>query len=258
MRKRYPLHATQPQQPEPPLLLGAVLLLIFCHCSAYEPIDKIFINCGSADNSTSSSGLLWIGDNNPNHYLLDHQKSLNCTANYTFEVPYNTARLSLSEFSYSFPVSEGPKFVRLHFYSYDYDKYLEKKDYVGDQIFPRSDALFSVTSGRFTLLQNFSVSLTADYLNSSSFYQEFCVVVDNNQRLNLTFTPINDSLNAYALINGIEIVSMPPDLYYNNGTLTGPHSFNFIGNDGNPLTSFRKNNGNPSTLNYSYALQTVS
>jgi hypothetical protein len=45
--------------------------------------------------------------------------------------------------------------------------------------------------------------------------KEFCINVEGNQKLNLTFIPLSTSSgNFYAFINGIEIVSMPEHLYY--------------------------------------------
>ncbi|PKI69845.1 hypothetical protein CRG98_009720 [Punica granatum] len=220
MKKRYFLQTTHPP---PSLLLSAILLLQLCRCSsAYIPVDKIFINCGSTPDDSDNQGRLWIGDDGPKYSPLDHQKSLNSKANVPLgsisQVPYTTARLSRSEFSYSNPVTAGPKFVRLHFFPFDYN-----------QNFSRSDALFSVTSSPFTLLWNFSAPLVADYLSNPLFYKEFCLVPD-----------------AYALINGIEIVSMPLDLYYGNGTVDGFREVEFLGNNGYPLT-----------LNYTHALETV-
>ncbi|PKI69842.1 hypothetical protein CRG98_009717 [Punica granatum] len=218
MKKRYFLRASHPP---PSLLLATILLLLLCRCSAYRSTNEIFISCGSADDSPTPDRL-WIGDDDPKYSPLDHQKSLTFKANVPLssisQVPYTTARLSRSEFSYSIPVTAGPKFIRLHFFPFDYN-----------QNFPRSDALFSVTSGPFTLLWNFSAPLVADYLRNPLFSKEFCLVPD-----------------AYALINGIEIVSMPPDLYYGNGTVGGRREVEFLGNWGNPLT-----------LNYTNALETV-
>ncbi|OWM84723.1 hypothetical protein CDL15_Pgr027510 [Punica granatum] len=237
MKKRYFLQTTHPP---PSLLLSAILLLQLCRCSsAYIPVDKIFINCGSTPDDSDNQGRLWIGDDGPKYSPLDHQKSLNSKANVPLgsisQVPYTTARLSRSEFSYSNPVTAGPKFVRLHFFPFDYN-----------QNFSRSDALFSVTSSPFTLLWNFSAPLVADYLSNPLFYKEFCLVVEDNQKLNLTFTPSTEQPDAYALINGIEIVSMPLDLYYGNGTVDGFREVEFLGNNGYPLT-----------LNYTHALETV-
>ena len=43
---------------------------------------------------------------------------------------------------------------------------------------------------------------------------EFYVNVEDNQRLNITFIPSPTSPDAYAFINGIEVVSMPSNPYY--------------------------------------------
>ncbi|KAK4751851.1 hypothetical protein SAY87_020649 [Trapa incisa] len=240
--KRYCTGAVLPQQPplRKLLVVGAVLhliLLLLCLCSAddvhvYTPIDQIFVNCGSDGDSITSDGRSWAGDVNSKYSLLDSRKSLTNKASTqpsgVDQVPYTTARLSRSEFSYSFPVTAGPKFLRLHFFSSTYNQNLS-----------RSDAVFSVTSGRFTLLHNFSVSLVADNLEllggGRSFFREFCVLIKDSQRLNLTFTPSTDASNSYALVNGIEIVSMPSDLYYSNSS-HGSRDLNFLGNNGNPLT----------------------
>ncbi|XVE86201.1 hypothetical protein DITRI_Ditri18aG0016800 [Diplodiscus trichospermus] len=112
-------------------------------------------------------------------------------------VPYLTARISKSQFTYMFPVTAGQKFIRLHFYPADYHG------------FDRSNNFFSV---KVALLNNFSASLTADYLGEASFVKEFCVSLRQNQSLNITFTP--SMTTSYAFINGIGIVSMPTNLYY--------------------------------------------
>ncbi|XP_021802116.1 receptor-like protein kinase FERONIA, partial [Prunus avium] len=116
-------------------------------------------------------------------------------------VPYKRARLSRSEFTYTFPLTTGHKFIRLYFYPASY----------GDD-FDRSNTLFSVKTGGFTLLHDFNTSLTADASRMKTIYREFCVSIEEGEEsLNITFTP---SPNAYAFINGIEIVSMPSTLYY--------------------------------------------
>lgn len=117
------------------------------------------------------------------------------------QVPYQTARIFHSKFTYSFPLYPGPKFVRLYFYSATYSG-LDK-----------SDSFFSITANNFILLSNFSASLTASAMNPPLpyFVKEFIINVANNQKLiNITFNP---SPSSYALINGIEIVSMPDNLY---------------------------------------------
>ncbi|KAI3500654.1 hypothetical protein L1887_36478 [Cichorium endivia] len=133
---------------------------------------------------------------------------------------YETARIfNMYSFTYKFPVSVGPKFLRLYFYPATYS------DLNANQSF------FSVTSNGYSLLTNFSATITASFLSQSSgwkyasFVKEFIIYVENSQILNLTFTPLP---NSFAFINGIEIVSMPDNLYFKAknfkyvGTTSGP------------------------------------
>jgi hypothetical protein len=101
-----------------------------------------------------------------------------------------------------FRVTAGQKFIRLYFYSASYPN------------FDRSKALFSVKAGRFTLLSNFNASLTADADDDpgDTIFREYCVNVEEDQRLNITFTP--SVSNSYAFISRIEILSVPSNLYY--------------------------------------------
>ncbi|QCE12700.1 interleukin-1 receptor-associated kinase 4 [Vigna unguiculata] len=122
----------------------------------------------------------------------------------TIQGPYTHARLSHSPFTYSFPVTPGPKFIRLFFYSTSY------------QDFPRPLASFSVKTGPYTLLQHFNASLNADADDDPShpdiLFREYCINLQDGENLNITFIPT--TTDSYAFINGIEIVSMPPYLYY--------------------------------------------
>ncbi|XP_052200097.1 receptor-like protein kinase FERONIA isoform X3 [Diospyros lotus] len=111
-----------------------------------------------------------------------------------------TAQISRSTFTYTFHVTPGQKFIRLHFYPTEYPG------------FKRSKAFFTVKGGPYTLLSNFSAALTADVLALPSFAKEFCVHVEDNQPLILTFSPSSEE--AYAFVNGIEIVSIPTGLYH--------------------------------------------
>jgi serine/threonine protein kinase len=183
--------------------------------SPYTPVDDIPLNCGSSGNSTTttSDGRTWIGDVDSKFFpveYLQNQKSLIARAvqqsSSAVQVPYATARISFSEFTYIFPVTTGQKFIRLHFYPALYPN------------FDRSKALFSVRAGRFTLLSNFNASLTADADDDpgDTIFREYCVSIEEDQRLNITFTPSVANGNSYAFINGIEILSMPPYLYYSN------------------------------------------
>ena len=91
--------------------------------SPYKPVDNIILNCGSSDNSTALDGRTWNGDVNSKFFpqeLSQNQASLatNSVKQSTsaWQVPYNTVRLSVSPFTYIFPLTTGQKFVRLYFY----------------------------------------------------------------------------------------------------------------------------------------------
>ncbi|KAG2307511.1 hypothetical protein Bca52824_027259 [Brassica carinata] len=120
------------------------------------------------------------------------------------QVPYMTARIFRHDFTYSFPVSPGWKFLRLYFYPTRY----------GSGLDAAVNSYFSVTVNGFTLLKNFSAALTAKASNDAFIIKEF-IVPDSgvHKMLNLTFTP---SLNMLAFVNGIEIVSLP-DRFYSKG-----------------------------------------
>ncbi|KAF2299225.1 hypothetical protein GH714_031025 [Hevea brasiliensis] len=74
-----------------------------------------------------------------------------------------------------------------------------------------SKSRFSLSANTYTLLNNFSAFLTVSAMKPSvaSFIKEYHYRVDN-QKLDLTFSP---SPSSFAFINGIEIISMPNNLY---------------------------------------------
>ncbi|XP_023924808.1 receptor-like protein kinase FERONIA [Quercus suber] len=192
------------------------LFVILCHILTvtstprYIANENITVSCGSSGISRANDERDWIGDigskfaptEEPNHKSNTSRAEIQGTSN---SVPYMTARLSNWQFTYVFLVTPGPKFVRLYFYAASYSGFERSKDF------------FTVKVGSFTLLANFSASILANSTGqSNNIYKEFCINVDKSQKLNLTFIPF--SSNYYAFINGIEIVSMPEDLYYR------PHS----------------------------------
>ncbi|TKY65070.1 Receptor protein kinase FERONIA [Spatholobus suberectus] len=203
--------------------LGAILLLVLLLCPPYasiaeviyRPADPFSINCGSSNNLFTPDRN-WTGDTK---FLSERGDSVLAPAltPSTILGPYTSARLSHSHFTYSFPVTSGPNFLRLFFYSTSY------------QNFDRSKAYFSVKVGPYTLLQDFNASLNADADDDPGhpdiLFREYCInVLEDGQKLNITFIP--NTTDSYAFINGIEIVSMPPYLYYTNPDVenTGPQA----------------------------------
>ncbi|KAL0540645.1 hypothetical protein IC582_020655 [Cucumis melo] len=195
-----------PPPPPPPLLLLLLLLpLSTSQTSYYFPTDNIAVNCGT-EAITYIDNRTWMGDVATNFTPIEPPNTVNKStvqssrSNIIIDPLYKTVRLSRSPFTYSFPVTTGPKFIHLYFYpKYNYE-------------FHRSDAFFTVQAAQFTLLKNFSAALVADSSNKSVIAREYCVhVAGEAPKLNITFTP---SPNSYAFINGIEVVSMPENLYY--------------------------------------------
>ncbi|KAI9072060.1 hypothetical protein K1719_045978 [Acacia pycnantha] len=175
--------------------------------SSYIPDYLFGVNCGNSGINPSVDQRKWTGAIGSTLFsLVDrHASTISVKVETPVKrtVPYGAARLSLYEFSYSFPVTKGRKFVRLYFYPYSYA-----------HNFFRSDSLFSVEAGSFTLLKDFNASLAADDAAQETISLEFCVDVEQGPKLKVTFLPNLSHPNAYAFVNGIEVVSMPSNLYY--------------------------------------------
>lgn len=188
-------------------VLGFLWLVVVIDAADYSPTDKIFLNCGGPPDATDNDGRKWTSDIG-SKFALSTTKSSTATASVqkpsVSEVPYMTARVFQSEFTYSFPVAPGRKFLRLHFYPASYNG------------LNASDAIFGVTSLGFTLMRNFSAALTTEALNYDYLMKEFSINVPD-EVLNVTFTPSPNASNAYAFVNGIEVISHP-DIYSTDGT----------------------------------------
>ncbi|KAG4922754.1 hypothetical protein JHK87_051457 [Glycine soja] len=178
----------------------------------YSPHEIFSIHCGSSTNFSTRDGRNWTPDIKFLTAQSHHSFAAPALTPSTIQGPYTIARLSHSQFAYSFPVTAGPKFLRLFFYSTSY------------QNFDRTNAYFSVRFGpyTYTLLQDFNASLNADVYNDPAqpdiLFREYCINIREGERLDITFIPTItvQHQDSYAFINGIEIVSMPPFLYYTN------------------------------------------
>ncbi|KAI5648507.1 hypothetical protein M9H77_34512 [Catharanthus roseus] len=138
---------------------------LFVSINGYENptacyIGDVAINCGYYGNSTAVDGRPLFGDTGTRSVISVLQpmgKSTSSTVDrrwlYLDPIPYMTARISASEFYYTFQVNPGPKFIRLHFYPSFYRGFESSQDF------------FTVKAGSFTLLSNFSASLAADALD---------------------------------------------------------------------------------------------
>nr|XP_011467877.1 PREDICTED: receptor-like protein kinase FERONIA isoform X2 [Fragaria vesca subsp. vesca] len=218
-------------------VLGPLCLCLLLHIVAqlvagdsqliYTPVEDITIACGESGTQISKfDNRTWNTDINSEFFPMEQDQVGNSTSqvrkapssSFTGRVPYTTARLSHSEFTYTFTLTTGQKFIRLYFYHASYAD------------FDRSKALFSVKAGGYTLLQDFNASATVDASGVETIYKEFCLnIYGGDQSLNITFIP-SKAEQAYAFINGIEIVSMPTYLYYTAPQSNGPA---YIGEEGN-------------------------
>ncbi|XP_027102596.1 receptor-like protein kinase FERONIA [Coffea arabica] len=188
---------TKPQQ-LPPMTRGVKM-------------GDVAINCGSVGNSAALDGREWIGEASSKFMpsLQPRGKSRSSTALQVSSlsvdpVPYTTARISATPFYYTFQVSPGQKFIRLHFYPASYRGFEKSMDF------------FTVKAGPFTLLRDFSASYAADTSSVKYLVKEFCVNVEENRELNIVFSPSlsSKSRNTCAFVNGIELISIPTGLYH--------------------------------------------
>nr|XP_015880406.2 receptor-like protein kinase FERONIA [Ziziphus jujuba var. spinosa] len=209
-------------------LIFMILLLIFHDVTVatlpYVPLDNITIDCGSSGSKTALDHRIWEGDINSKYSPTQTQNNASIFTyksvqppTTVYGVPYQTARLSRSEFTYSLPVTPGQKFIRLHFYPSLY------------RDFDTTKAFFSVQAAHFTLLTNFSPFLNSHALNREAIVKEFCLNIeeDKSDHLSITFTPSSNS-QSFAFINGIELLSMPNNLYYSE-TKEQDYGENFVG-----------------------------
>ncbi|KAK9054872.1 hypothetical protein SSX86_025951 [Deinandra increscens subsp. villosa] len=200
---------TNPNPPHLPKHLSCFLLFVsVIHAvlaANYDPSDKFLLNCGANGETSDDDGRKWTSD--VRSKLSGGSSIASDAATQKPSVPttpYTTARIFESEFTYSFPVSSGRKFIRLYFYPADYANLVAR------------NGIFSVTVGPYTVLKNFSAFETANNLNYDFFHKEYSVSTESGT-LNLTFTPAPNHPNSYAFINGIEVLSHP-DIYSSKGT----------------------------------------
>ncbi|KAI3463885.1 hypothetical protein Pfo_020548 [Paulownia fortunei] len=182
----------------------AFIIFFFLPCQLlFMAAADLAINCGSTAASTAFDGKEWTGD------MASQLKGTSISSSSLQDltnidpVPYRSARITRSQFSYVFQVNPGQQFIRLHFNPVLYRGFKKYKDF------------FTVEASPFTLLGNFSASLTANALGVKYFVKEFFMNVEESQTLTLKFSSEHsESRDTYAFINGIEIIPVPSGLYY--------------------------------------------
>lgn len=158
------------------------------------------LSCGAQIESTDNNGRKWIPDS---RLVTPSGVSINSTAlsqdpSLPSQVPYMTARIFTSESTYKFSLLPKKRlWIRLHFYPSSYS-----------DLNP-TDAYFSVVANGFTLLNNFSASITAEALTQAYIIKEFSLLPVLNGDLTINFKPSPQYNGSYAFVNGIEIIPMP-------------------------------------------------
>ncbi|KAJ0035505.1 hypothetical protein Pint_24349 [Pistacia integerrima] len=176
---------------------------VFHIVSQTTPSDSdasYILACGASTDAEDTDGRTWKPDsqflsNSGNSMILSahvQDPSLPST------IPYMTARIFTSTSTYKILVAKGKRFwLRLHFYSTSYGTLDPSKSYL------------DVIANGFTLLHNFSASITAQALTQVSIMKEFSLVPAQSGDLDITFKPTLEQKDAYAFVNGIEVIPMP-------------------------------------------------
>ncbi|WVZ56829.1 hypothetical protein U9M48_007305, partial [Paspalum notatum var. saurae] len=152
--------------------------------TAFVPRDDILLDCGATGPGNDTDGRMWTADAG-SKYAPPNSLAAAASASgqdpSVPQVPYLTARVSTSPFTYSFPLGPGRKFLRLHFYPANYSNH------------DAADGLFSVSvaipGGQLTLLSNFSAYQTAAAITYSYLIREFSVNVVSSPDLFDISTP---------------------------------------------------------------------
>ncbi|XP_065859661.1 receptor-like protein kinase ANXUR2 [Euphorbia lathyris] len=169
------------------------------------------LDCGASGTGTDGDGRKWEPDSK---FVSSSGNSITATADsqdpsLPSTVPYMTARIFTSDFTYSFPVPKKSRlWVRLHFYPNTYSS-----------LNPNT-SFFAVTANKFQLLNNFSASITAEALTMAYIIKEYSLTEAESGKLDLKFTPSKNYKDSYAFVNGIEVIPMP-EIYQNSASMVG-------------------------------------
>ncbi|KAL8161829.1 hypothetical protein V2J09_013318 [Rumex salicifolius] len=185
--------------------------------------EHYLLSCGgdaSVSNSQGFGGRTWYSDNNSTYSPSFSSTSTASTVT-SFDVdkiPFATARVFTTNFTYSFPVSTGPKFIRLFFYPSRSPYKISSSSSSTDSLDTKDAYLTVQANSDHLLLRNFSAYLESQAQQSGEItvLKEFYVRVTDSP-LHLTFSATPPS--SHAFLSGIEVVSVPEDLYVGPGVI---------------------------------------
>ncbi|KAF1899481.1 hypothetical protein Lal_00019609 [Lupinus albus] len=187
-----------------PYVLVVFLVLVNGSYALYTPPDSYLIACGSSQNITFQ-GHTFVPDSLHSSLVLKTGNSFVASSN-SSSVPfpiYQSARIFTDKASYRFEIQqEGRHWVRLYF-------------------FPLPNSGHNLTSASMTVVTDNLVLLnnvTFRNYNGSYMFKEYAVNVTSDT-LTVTFIPSNGSV---AFVNGIEVVSMPDELFVDQALALNP------------------------------------
>ncbi|CAN8265444.1 unnamed protein product [Cochlearia groenlandica] len=204
-----------------------VLLL----CPSQSNGQDFALGCGASEPSVDPDKKKW----EPDAKFLKTANTVHAIATYQdpsllSTVPYMTARIFTAPATYEIPVKGDKRhLLRLHFYP---------SAYTGFNI---ADSYFSVAANDVILLSNFSAAITCQALTQAYLVREYSLAPTEKDVLTITFTPSDKHKNAFAFINGIEVVEMPE--LFDTAILVGFSDQTADAKTSNLQTMFRLNVG---------------
>lgn len=171
--------------------------------------DHYLLSCGSdvmAAGTPSIDYRTWYSDKNST-FSDSFSSTTAATTIPTLSVPFTTARVFTTNFTYTFPVLPGPKFIRLFFYP---SPYPYSNPSAGLSLSSAEAYITVKANSDHLLLRNFSAYLNFNQTLEQFVQKEFYVQVTHSI-LQLTISPSQPG--SHAFLNGIEVVSVPENLY---------------------------------------------
>ncbi|KAH7314980.1 hypothetical protein KP509_21G029600 [Ceratopteris richardii] len=175
--------------------------------ASFALIDKYLIDCGSiSDHSEDSDGRVWVGDGSASGliYLAGNSASVEASTdiqnpNLPDRVPFLSARIFETPFSYTFNVTPGRHWLRLYFYPFAFSRYDPRLAFV------------TVSVASVVLIKNMNISREIEAQNYAYLMREFSINVASPP-LSVSFS-LGQVNGSFIMLNGIEVVSMPDDLF---------------------------------------------
>ncbi|XP_024543503.1 receptor-like protein kinase THESEUS 1 [Selaginella moellendorffii] len=175
------------------IVLASFLALLGRSSAQWKPQDVFRISCGESRSDIDGNGLEWTPDAENPRLVAGGTPTNSTRGTSGTSVPYRAARVFTSPASYSFSISPGRHWVRLHFAP------------LADA---SSRARFSVAIGSRLLVANSSIAEDIAAGNGSSPVVREFTIHTSGTAVAVTLTP---SASFIAFVSGIELISMARD-----------------------------------------------